>query len=564
MLPPRLRDYAPTIKGLAKTNAKVEVYRGKYLIYETNVAAGEFEINDLNSTQGVLEVKVIENNGEVTSFTVGSDTIPYLLRPGTFTYNLNMGKTDVAQDKSNDLSFVTSEIEYGLSNDFTVHAGTTLSEDYRSMAFGLGTNLGTMGSASFDVLTSMAEIDNSSHDKVGNSFRVAYAKNFKELDTSINFSGYQFFDKNYFSLSDLVAYKDSYNTYNNTKSIITSSISHNFRALNSSLSLRYSNYQYWNSNSSENYNVSMGTSFNAFGIKYIKANFIASRSFSENNRYSSIKNNDQYETSYYLSLTVPLDFGYLSYNSNINDTLITHGVNYSALLPDSKGSYSVRAGYNHAKGKDNAQSFSSYLSYDFAHTGLNLNSSYVNGEYFSAGLGLDGGFTITEHGIASSADGYGGSTRLIIDTNGYENVPITGSSTKTNSHGLAVISNVSNYRLQDHSVDLSQLPDDLDTKQPYVKSILTEGAIGYRKIKVIKGFKAFLEIELKGGEAAPFGSTLNDEEGSELGIIGDDGIVWASGFEANQRLTVNFSGQKCHVTIPDSVNTDAILHLKCQ
>ncbi|GEM76567.1 fimbria/pilus outer membrane usher protein [Vibrio sagamiensis] len=563
MRPPRLRDYAPRIQGIAKTNAKVEVYRGKYLIYETNVAAGEFEINDLNSVQGILDVKVIEQNGDVASFTVGSDTIPYLLRPGTFNYSLNAGKTDVAQDSSNDLSFVTAEIEYGYSNNITLHTGTTLSEDYRSWAFGFGTNLGTLGSASLDMLTSNAEVDNSDNDKTGNSFKLAYAKNFSELDTSINFSGYQFFDRNYYSLPDLVSYLDNSIAYNNTKSIISANINHNIDVLNSSISVQYSNFQYWDDNSAESYNISLGTSFDAFGIKYIKANLSATRSLTESSTLISINKQKKYETSYFFNLSIPLDIGYVSYNTNIRDEMITHNVTYSGRLADSKGNYSLRAGYNQVEDGENAQSFGTYLSYDLPYTGVNLNSNYVKDDYLSVGASLDGGLTFSKYGFAANSGGYGGSTRLIIDTNGYEDVPISGSNTKTNSQGLAVISNISSYRVEDHSVDMSQLPDTLDAKQPHTETILTEGAIGYRSIKVIKGHKAFLEIELKDGGVAPFGATLNDKEGLELGIIGDDGIVWATGFEASQTLSVNFYGQQCHVQTPESVDVNKVIHLKC-
>jgi outer membrane usher protein len=66
MLPNSMIGYAPQIRGNAKTNAKVEIRQQGQLIYQTTVAPGRFEINDLYPTGfgGELEVSVIESNGE--------------------------------------------------------------------------------------------------------------------------------------------------------------------------------------------------------------------------------------------------------------------------------------------------------------------------------------------------------------------------------------------------------------------------------------------------------------------------------------------------------------------
>ncbi|MFX6763675.1 fimbria/pilus outer membrane usher protein, partial [Acinetobacter baumannii] len=50
MLPNSMLGYAPRIRGNAKTNAKVEVRQQGQLIYQTTVAPGNFEINDLYPT----------------------------------------------------------------------------------------------------------------------------------------------------------------------------------------------------------------------------------------------------------------------------------------------------------------------------------------------------------------------------------------------------------------------------------------------------------------------------------------------------------------------------------
>lgn len=83
MLPPNLQGYAPEIRGIAKSNAKITVSREGYTLYETTVPAGPFAIQDLNSSvRGRLDVKVEEQGGSISTFQVDTATIPYLTRLG--------------------------------------------------------------------------------------------------------------------------------------------------------------------------------------------------------------------------------------------------------------------------------------------------------------------------------------------------------------------------------------------------------------------------------------------------------------------------------------------------
>ncbi|MBU7321243.1 fimbria/pilus outer membrane usher protein, partial [Paenibacillus sp. SM 69] len=63
MLPPNLRGYAPEVTGIAKTNAKVTISQQGRVLYEAQVAAGPFRIQDLSdSVMGKLDVKVEEQD----------------------------------------------------------------------------------------------------------------------------------------------------------------------------------------------------------------------------------------------------------------------------------------------------------------------------------------------------------------------------------------------------------------------------------------------------------------------------------------------------------------------
>ncbi len=65
MLPPNLRGYAPDISGVAHTTAKVTVSQMGRVIYETQVPAGPFRIQDLgDSVSGTLHIRIEEQNGQ--------------------------------------------------------------------------------------------------------------------------------------------------------------------------------------------------------------------------------------------------------------------------------------------------------------------------------------------------------------------------------------------------------------------------------------------------------------------------------------------------------------------
>ncbi len=83
MLPDSLRGYAPVVRGIANSNARVTVFQGKSQLYETTVAPGPFAIDDLFATNfsGDLTVVVTEADGSVSTFTVPFSAVPQSMRP---------------------------------------------------------------------------------------------------------------------------------------------------------------------------------------------------------------------------------------------------------------------------------------------------------------------------------------------------------------------------------------------------------------------------------------------------------------------------------------------------
>ena len=93
MLPPNLRGYAPDVSGVAHTTAKVTVTQMGRVIYETQVPAGPFRIQDIgDSVSGTLHVRIEEQNGQVQEYDVSTASMPFLTRPGQVRYKVTMGR----------------------------------------------------------------------------------------------------------------------------------------------------------------------------------------------------------------------------------------------------------------------------------------------------------------------------------------------------------------------------------------------------------------------------------------------------------------------------------------
>ena len=162
-----------------------------------------------------------------------------------------------------------------------------------------------------------------------------------------------------------------------------------------------------------------------------------------------------------------------------------------------------------------------------------------------------------------------GGTRLMVDTAGVPNVPIRGYGipTSSNTFGKAVISDVSSYYRTAASVDLENLPANVEATQSVTQLTLTEGAIGYRSLDVISGQKAMAVLRLPDGSAPPFGATVKNEKQQDTGIVNEDGSVYLSGIQLGEPMTVSWGGsERCTLLIPATLPADGLassLSLPC-
>lgn len=554
MLPPNLRGYAPQVTGVAKTNAKVVISQQGRVIYQTQVAAGPFAIQDLNNAvAGNLDVRVEEQDGSVQEYRISTANVPYLSRPGSVRYKLYAGKPTSYDHKADGDNFGSGEFSWGISNGWSLYGGAVSSAKYLSLTGGIGRDLMALGAVAVDVTHSDAKLEG--EHRHGQSYRVSYSKSFDDLGSQVTFAGYRFSEKEYMSFNDYLSYRSDSDDFMQSKEMYTVTFSQQFKSLGLSAYFNYSHQTYWNNPAEDRYSLSLSRYFDIGKWKNISGSLTAYR-----NKFDGQKDDGMY-----VSMSVPWgDTGSVSYNASMNGDASTHNMAWFDRLKNGDN-YRISAG-----GSDDGGNVSGYYDHMADEAEITGNLDYQHGQYSSAGLSLRGGMTATAQGAALHRSNTPGGTRVMVDTGDAEDIPMHGYSdnTRTNVFGKAVITDVSDYNKNSLSIDINALPENAEASASVAQATLTEGAIGYRKFNVVSGLKAMAIIRLADGSYPPFGATVLNDRKQEVGIVNDDGLTWLSGLRPGAKMSVNWDGEvKCAITIPEKLSglsQNGNLLLPCQ
>ncbi len=549
MLPPNLRGYAPEVTGVARTNAKVVIRQQGRVLYETQVAAGPFRIQDINdAVSGQLDVRVEEQDGSVQEFKMDTASIPYLTRPGSVRYKLAAGRPADWEHHSNGPMFGTGEFSWGVSNGWSLYGGGVAGGDYNALALGVGRDLMMFGALSFDVTQSRATLPEEGTLR-GGSYRLSYSKRFDDYDSQVTFAGYRFSERNYMSMSEYLDARTYGTRHNSSKEMYTITFNQQFRDLGLSAYLNYNHQTYWDRPANDRYNLTLSRYFDLGRFRNISLSLTGYR-----NKYNGTNDDGMY-----LSLSLPWGrSGSLSYSGSHNRNDTTQQVGYYDRLNE-RDTYQVSAGSARS-----GATASGYYSHSGDISQMNASASYQAGQYSSFGLSLQGGATATLKGAALHRSSISGGTRMLLDTDGVPGIPVRGYSTPTlsNAFGKAVVVDVGSYYRNQFSIDLNTLPENAEVSQSVAQATLTEGAIGYRHFDVIAGEKAMAVVRLADGSAPPFGATVRNGKGQEVGIVNDNGEVYLSGINAGEAMSVSWGGaEQCGLTLPQTLSLSELTNL---
>lgn len=543
MLPPNLRGYAPEVTGIAKTNATVTVSQQGRVLYETQVAPGPFRIQDLSdAVSGKLDVVVQEQDGSTQEFQVDTASLPYLTRPGQIQYKLALGQPTNYLRHSEGDNFITGEFSWGVNNGWSLFGGSLNSQNYNAVSLGIGRDLLAFGALSFDITQSFARLPGQSRVS-GGSYRINYSKRFEAIDSTIQFAGYRFSERDFMSMSDFLNALKTGERYGGSKELYTVSLNKNFADLGMSLYLNYNHQTYWDQPDNDYYSIMLSKYMDIGSLKNVSINLSANRSV-----YNGVK-----DDSLFLSTSFPLSNGAnVGYSLNSSQYDTTNRATYYDRIND-RTTYQLSAGSSQKGGTGSV-----FITHQADIARITANSSYMHNQYSAFGLSASGGMTLTTEGGGLHRINTLGGTRMLVDTDGVTNVPIKGigAPITSNAFGKAVVGDVNSYYRSRAQIDLNALPDNVDAQQSVVQATLTEGAVGYRHFAVVSGQKAMTVLRLPDGSYPPFGAQVQNGKGQDTGIVGDVGSAYISGINAEETMIVTWGDDKaCELRFPSALGS---------
>jgi len=552
MLPESQREFAPVVRGVAQTNARVTVRQRDHVIYETTVAPGPFEIDDLYGTgsSGDLEVEITEADGRVERFVVPFTAMPQLLRPGQQRYSLTAGqlRDDAFGD---DPRFIEATIRRGLSNQFTGYAGGTAATGYNALVLGGAWNT-PIGAISGDVTFSDARLQGdesvSSERRRGQSYRVAFNKALFGDSTNITLAAYRYSTSEFLSLGDAMRLRaqpraEGYELTGRQRSRLDLTVNQRLSEGKGSLYFNGSTTDYWSDNRRQtNYSVGYNNRLGRGSYSISARRTLESSLFSSGAAKAS--------NSVYLSFSMPL--GTPPAAPRVS----------ASLSRDSEGRSGQRLGVSGAIGDQWQGSYNASLARDDGRTSFGMGATYqlpmvnLTGSYnrtsssSQLALGASGGLMLHSGGVTLGPRM--GENMGLVHIPGAAGVGVGQmTNVKTDSRGYAVVPYMSPFRRNELSVDPTGLSMDVELSAASVSAIPNAGAVVKMVLPTETGRNALIEALLADGTPLPFGTDVTTSDGTIIGVVGQGSRLWVRGIEEQGELFVRHGtaeGQQCRIS----------------
>lgn len=585
MLPDSLKGFAPTVRGIAKQSAQVTIKQNGYIVYQTYVAPGAFEITDLfpTSSSGDLVVEIKEQKGKIITFSVPYSTVPLMQREGHVKYALTAAKYRTSNTQQDAVPFTQATLIWGLPRGFTIYGGTQLSDNYQAVATGTGLNMGNWGAVSVDMTQAKSTlIDDTVH--TGQSWRILYAKSLNTSGTNFQLTGYRYSTAGFYTFTD-TTYKhmngydsdpddnyddpdndrphwfDYYNLYYTKRGKLQVNISQQLGKLGS-LYVTGSQQTYWHTDgkmmllqlgyNTSWHDINMGVSFNysassiqpkpdqaiAFNVSLPLGKWLSpTGSNASNNAFTTLNMNQDNQ-------------GSVTRNAGVSGT----------LLEGNNLSYSVQQGHaNQGAGSNGSASLSHQGGYGNSNVGYSYSE---NGLSQQVNYGVAGGIIAHQHGVTFSQPL--GETNVLVEAPGANRVKVENATgIKTDWRGYAVVPFATTYRKNRIALDTASLGDKVDIENAVVDVVPTKGALVCAKFDAQVGNRALLAL-MHNNRLIPFGSTVTRDDDGGGGIVGDEGQVYLSGLAPQGKLKVQWgeaADQTCvaEYTLPQDIENVPIV-----
>lgn len=565
MLPDSQRGFAPTIRGVAKSNARVIIRQDGRVIHEITVPPGPFEIDDLypSGYGGNLDVTIQESDGSQQNFKVYYASVVQLLRPGQHNYTVAAGHLN-SSSVDYDPTLYQATYRRGLTNLITGYAGIqSTGADYYALqaGFALSTPLGAF---SADITQARLHL-NTTSSKVnsGQSYQISYSKFIQDTNSNLTIAAYKFNTEKFYDYSSAVQaineerYGRSINNIWRPKSRFNVTIDQGLPEGWGTFYVSGFTQNYWNNDTTDlqyqmgynnrwkrlSYGLNVGQARNADGKK---------------------------ETSFELNFILPL-----------YDLSVDHMPTLTAALTrNGRGDVGERIGISGSAGENNRYNYgitamntnhgvgSSMTLNGSAKTNYtNLTANYGLGEHYQNGsIGASGSFIGWSGGVVATP--YQGNTFAVVEADGAKGAKVSGyPGIEIDGFGHAAVPYLTPYQMNDITINPKGMSNNIELQNTQARVAPFEGAITKVEFKTNAGIPLLITIQRNNG-AIPFGSVAYDEQNNEVGSIGQGGLLYARVEKTSGRLTVKWGPgeiQQCTINYsapaPDKDNQSSFVQL---
>lgn len=554
MLPESLRGYAPEIRGIARTNARVTVTQGGQVLYETTVTPGEFLINDLYPTGygGDLVVSVRESDGTEQTFSVPYASVAQLLRPGTSRYSVTAGELR-SENLRDEPALFQSTYQYGLTNAITGYAGLQLSQDYYAAQLGAALGL-PIGALAFDVTQAGTKVGDSTDEDgrhqpgstlSGQRYQLSYSKLISETNSNLSAVLQHSSSQSYLDFLTAAQTRDrveqgyALDSIPRSKNRLTLTAGQGLPDNWGQLYISGSVQDYWGQDGSDiQYQVGYNNRYKSL-----------SYGISANRSHSS---QGQMQTNYLLSFSLPL---------GRSDKLHTPQLRMD-LSHDSSGRTGQQATLSGTAGVENQFSYgvtamnanqgmgtSGSVSGNYRNRITALSGSYSTGKgYQSGSAGMTG--TVIAHAGGLTFTPYASDTFALVEAKGAEGASVSSyPGVNVNSRGYAVVPYLNPYQMNEINIDPKGTAADVELDSTSQKVAPYSGAVVKVTYSTKRGTPILVNATYR-DEPVPFGADIFDSNGNSVGSVGQGGQMYARVAQDKGQLIVKWgesSDMQCTV-----------------
>lgn len=530
MLPDSQTGFAPVVRGIAETNARVTVRQRGVLLDEVSVAPGPFVLNDLFPTGygGDLTVTVTEADGRQREFIVPFAANANLLRAGYSRYALSVGQLDEIGLR-HPPTLMQATYQHGLSNLLTGYTGAVVGEDYQSQLVGAAFNT-PLGALSLDLTNSSAKLPG--HEaREGRSVQLRYSKNFTDTGTHFALGAYRYSTEGFLTVADAARVRglaiDGLNLDNVSRLRDRMDISLNQSLGNGSVYLTGSSQNYWNRKSG-NLTFTTGYTSSWKGLHYTVS---AQR--------TKDLLSDRVDKQVELSLSFPLGSGAraptltsAAYRGNQSSG---ERVNLGGSLGE-RSEFTYGVGGTRTQGSGNATSAD--MKYQASHGVLSAGYGQSN-SHRAASFGMTGGVVVHAGGVTFAPEL--GDTLGIVQASDAQGARINGNhGAQVGGNGYAIVPHLTPYRQNVVELDPKDLSVDVELKTAAQNVAPRAGSVVKLHFDTVSGQAILITALREDGGALPFGSDVFDEDGASVGIVGQGGKAFVRVARTQGRLTVKW------------------------